>query len=149
MSRSPEIVDLDELVPDDIEFRYRDKSYLLPGDPPNEVVLALVKHYERMLSDVIFDEEGTSDDRTKDEIEAEVEAAIEATKAVLLGLFQLNDPELTEWPFGMYSTQHVARHVLLQLGILRLVDEKDGDGDPPTIPTPKKPPARRRARSGS
>jgi hypothetical protein len=68
---------------------------------------------------------------------------------VLLDLFKESDPELTSWPFGMYSTQHIARRVLLQLGLLRLIEGAEEEGDPPTTPTPKKPRARSRPRSVS
>ena len=45
-TRAPRVVNLDEAVPEDVEFRFGGRSYLVPGDPPLGLLLKLAGLFE-------------------------------------------------------------------------------------------------------
>lgn len=144
-----EIVDLDELVPDDIAFKYRGKEWTIPGDLRTDQTLELYALLHRLAG---AEAKGTA---------AELKRIIGQTEKALLPIFQVHHPELTELPFGAAGLGHVLRTVLSLIGLLQ-----DVTPDPPAPAlnraqrrarkTPTKPgsprkktPARRTGSSGS
>jgi hypothetical protein len=119
-----EIVDLDALVPDDIEFKYQGKTYTLPGDIETERVFQLFKLFRELLDA----QQGTDVDPE------DVVAAVANVKRVLLELFQQRDPELKEVPFGVSALPIVMQRLLQRLGVN--VSE-DGEASPPVGKVPK------------
>lgn len=115
-----EIINLDELVPEDVIFKYQGKEYVLPGDISTEAVFKLFKFFREMLA-AQKPAEGEDDIDTK-----EVEDSVKKLKAELLSLFQERDPDLKEVPFGVSSMPIVMETLLKKLGV-EITDE----GNPP------------------
>lgn len=115
------IVDLDELVPADIVFKYRGGEYRLPGDPSQETVLELIRDYRDLLAAEQADDEAT------------IEKVGKRSQGTLLKLFQEEDSAMTELPFGTFARQHVVRAVLTTLGLLVEVTPPD-----PPRPQPRR-----------
>lgn len=135
-----EIVDLDELVPDDIEFHYRGQTYLIPGDMESEQVLLLYKLLTEL--DKLATAEGGEDVKR-------LERQNRRVKQALLPIFQLRQPALKELPFGGLSLRIVIRQLLTQMGMIAIAEPEPAD--PPTAPAkkpamrvPKKTPTRGR-----
>jgi hypothetical protein len=113
-----EIVDLDALVPDDIEFHYQGGTYVLPGDIATERVFQLFKLFKELLEAQKGDDVDPED----------VVKAVSSVKRVLLELFQQRDPELKEVPFGTSALPIVMQKLLQRLGVS--IDEA-GEASPP------------------
>lgn len=123
-----EIIDLDALVPPDIDFKYRGEVFHLPGDVDVGYVLTL---YRVMIA---FNEEG-------DDSEAEdIERTVDAARRALLPLFQAGNPgrfeKTDDLPFGARSLGVIIRKVLERVAFLVQDDEAI------VPPTPRKPAAR-------
>ena len=123
------VINLDEIVPEDIEFSFRGENYAIPGDIDVDTTFDLVGIFGRFA-------------------EAEAAGDTEAMRAVnkelegkLLRLFQLKDPGLESLPFGVIGYRHVLQAVLEAVG-LQIVE-----GDPTPAPAPK--PGPRPRSSGS
>lgn len=127
----PQIVDLNDLVPEDIIIRYGRPpvDYKLPGDMDVEAVFRLFEMF-RALSVT----EGNDE-----EVFGQLKGRFGDIRAELLKLFQVRDPKLKELPLGIRGTGALLRVILQQLGVS--VTE-----DTPTRPSParKKPAAKRK-----
>lgn len=110
------LVDLDALVPEDVDFKYRGESYVMPGDISVAQTFKLVRLYERAVA---VDADPDIDVREKAELDME---------QALLELFRERDPDLAALPFGTLAYRHVLAEVLSALG-LQIVPV-----DPPTPP---------------
>lgn len=120
-----EVIDLDRLVPDDIEFRYRGESYTFPGDPHQGQLLQLLGHYKDLLGlGVATLGEGDEMVAPDEAAEAELERIGNEMRASLLSIFQEADPKMRELPFGIHSTQHVVGAIFRRLGILTDVEDE-------------------------
>lgn len=126
-----EIIDLDELVPDDIVFKYKGGEYTLPGDLRTEDTLKLYALLQRLAE---TEAKGTAD---------ELKRVITQTEAALLPLFQIHHPEMERLPFGATALGHVLRRVLALLGLLQTVDAEAPTPVPPA-PAPQPNRAQRR-----
>jgi hypothetical protein len=122
----PQIVELDELVPDDVVFRYKGTDYPIPGDIDVETTFRLLKLFQRAA-----EAEGSTDLDAREQVNIEVRDA-------LLGLFQQRDPDLAELPFGVIAFRHVLSEVLQAMGLVFVAGDGEGEG-PPTKPRPKTP----------
>jgi hypothetical protein len=122
----PQIVELDELVPDDIVFRFRGSEHSIPGDIDVETTFRLLKLFKRAAE---VEESGDLDASEKVNVEV---------RDALLGLFQQRDPDLAQLPFGVIAFRHVLSQVLQAIGLV-FVSPEDED-DPPTKRGPKKSP---------
>ena len=120
-----EIHDLDELVPEDITFRYRREEYTIPGDLRTGDTLELFALLQRLA---LAEAKGTP---------AELKRIIAQTEAALLPIFQVHQPQMEQLPFGAAGLGAVLRKVLELIGLL----EVGPAVDPPNRAT------RRRARS--
>lgn len=129
----PEIVDIDELVPDDITFRYRKQEYKIPGDLRVVQTLELYALLRRLAA---AEAKGT---------EAELKRIIGQAEAALLPIFQVHQPDMTELPFGAAGLGVVLRKVLQLIGLLQEIEQ--GDVPDPPVPGPVKKPASTRTRT--
>jgi hypothetical protein len=125
----PQIVELDDLVPDDVVFRYRDKEHSIPGDIDVETTFRLLKLFKR-----------AAEVEESDDLDAKEQVNIEVRDA-LLGLFQQRDPDLAELPFGVIAFRHVLSEVLQAIGLVFVPEDGEGPPNegPPTKPRPKTP----------
>lgn len=123
-------IDLDQVVPEDITFKYRGADYVLDGDLDTEDVLILAR---------LLDQAQTAE--TAGDLAA-VQKLNPKIKQELLRLFQVKDPKLEALPFGAVAYQHVIAEVLKLMGFV-LVEE-----DPPA-PTPAPNRSQRRRSTGS
>lgn len=105
-----EIINLDELVPEDVVFKYQGKEYVLPGDISTESVFKLFKFFREML-----EAQKPKDDEELDT--KEIEDTVTKLKAELLILFQERDPSLKDVPFGVSSMPIVMQTLLAKLGV--------------------------------
>ena len=110
-----EIIDLDELVPDDIVFKYRGQQYTMAGDIDTETVFRLFRMYAEFAEE---NEDADAAERTTIKV-----------KEFLLQLFQQRMPDLEALPFGVKSMPLVMQQVLSGLGV-------DATADPPPPPPP-------------
>lgn len=115
------IIDLDAVVPEDIEFTYRGETYAIPGDIDVEQTFRIIRMFEEAqaaeANSAPIDERERLNLVIRDE---------------LLELFRVRNPDLADLPFGTIAYQHVLVTVLGQLG-LQVV----GEPTPPE-PRPKK-----------
>lgn len=105
----PEIVDLDALVPEDIVFKYRQTEYTIPGDLRTGQTLELYALLTRLAR---AEAKGGA---------GELKRIIEQCEAALLPIFQVNQPDMTELPFGAAGLGHVLRRVLELIGMLESI----------------------------
>lgn len=105
-------INLDELIPEDLVFKYQGEAYAIPGDLDVDVAMRLFK----MLQDQAKAEQ-TGDSK-------ETERNLKQSRAFLLELFRERSPELDRLPFGINSTPVVIIEILKFLGVLAGSDEK-------------------------
>src|SRR4051812_9427380 len=120
------IINLDELVPEDVEIRYRGGTYMLPGDVSTETIFKLFELYRTLASGVEDEDPAAVMARLRDrfgDIEAE-----------LLSLFRQRQPELEAPPFGLSALGAVLRVILAHLGI----NIPEGSAPPPPRPPAKR-----------
>jgi hypothetical protein len=129
------IIDLDAVVPEDIEFNYRGDTFAIPGDIDVEQTFRIIRMFEEAQT---AEEEGASLD-VRERLNLIV-------RDELLALFQVRDPELIELPFGTIAYQHVLVTVLTQLGLQVMSPEAV---NPPTPKTPTRAIPKSRRSSGS
>lgn len=118
-----QIINLNELVPEDIIIQYGTPivDYRLPGDMDVEAVFRLFEMF-RALS--VTEGDG-------DEVFDQLKTRFGDIRLELLRLFQQRQPELTELPFGIRGTGALLRVILGQLGV-NVTEET------PTPPSPTK-----------
>jgi len=104
-----EIINIDDLIPPDIELQYRGASYTIPGDLDTETVLRVFETFRQVLA---LSSAGAGEVKT-----ADIKKASETLRDLLLGVFQIRNPELTSLPFGSTSTPIVVQHLLRSLGV--------------------------------
>jgi hypothetical protein len=124
-----QIVELDALVPDDIEFRYQGGKYVLPGDISVETTFRI----QKLLLALNAAEQaavGAEDEKLKAEAIADQERLTLEVEELLLGLFRQRDENLESLPFGVVGFQHVLSLVLVKLGFGDVPVEDDA-GPPP------------------
>jgi hypothetical protein len=137
-----QIVELDALVPDDIEFRYQGGKYVLPGDISVETTFRI----QKLLLALNAAEQaavGVEDEKLQTKAIAEQERITLEVEELLLGLFRRRDSKLESLPFGVVGFQHVLSIVLVKLGF---GDVAAGDD---AVPPPKKAARKTSARSSS
>jgi hypothetical protein len=121
-----QIIELDALVPDAIEFRYQDNSYVLPGDISVETTF----HLQKLLTALAQAEANPKAVDEQEKLTLEVEQ-------VLLGLFRQHDPKLEALPFGVVGFRYVLAHILTVLGFGR---DEPADDPPRATPRDRLPP---------
>lgn len=98
-----QIIDLDDLVPDDLEFRFRGETYVVAGDLSIETVLGLIKNLGRWT-------EAKNDKESQD--------ALLGLERDLLVLFKERQPDLEKLPFGLQGVTQVTLALLRQIGAI-------------------------------
>ncbi len=137
-----QIVELDALVPDDIEFRYQGGKYVLPGDISVETTF----HIQKLLLALNAAEQasmGTEDAQAQAKAVADQERLTLEIEELLLSLFRKHEPKLESLPFGVVGFQHVLSVVLVKLGFGDVAVGDDAD------PPPKRAARKTSARSNS
>jgi len=127
----PEIVDIDELVPEDIEFKYRGETYTIPGDLRTDQTLKLYALLVRLAK---AEAKGNA---------AELGRTVGQAEAALLPIFQVYRPELKELPFGAAALAVVLRRVLTLIGLLEVAPAADPQ-EPAPKPAPRGRPSTRK-----
>lgn len=130
----PEIVDLDELVPEDITFKYHGGTYTIPGDLRVDQTLELYSLLQKLAK---AEARGGA---------AELAKIMRQVEAALLPIFQVHEPQMEQLPFGAAGLGHVLRRILVLIGLLEISDS--GEAANPPVPAPK-PAANRAARRAS
>lgn len=133
------IVNIDQMIPEDVEIVYRGKTYTIPGDVDGETVFTLLNQFRALA--ILGAESREGEDVTK-----KLDTAAKKLNELLLGLFQITDPELKELPFGTKSLPLVVREILVSFGLV----QEDDAADPPkratSIPKTRKPSSARAKR---
>lgn len=122
-----QIVDLDELVPEDITFSYRKQDYTIPGDLKTGDTLNL---YALLIRLANAEAKGSA---------SELKRIISQCETALLPIFQIHHPEMETLPFGAAGLGVVLRKVLELIGLLEV-----GPAADPPLPAP---PNRKQRRS--
>jgi len=89
---------LDELLPPDIVIEQDGHTYVIPGDPPLQLILDLADTFEHATNDGI----GLD--------------SLTALNAQIVKLLQERDPSITESPFGVTATRQVLEAVFGGIG---------------------------------
>lgn len=111
------IIQLDSLVPEDLEFTYRGESYVIPGDLDGETVLKLFRMFGQLaqLMAKAGEDPGTETDARKAATEMRrISADVDKT---LLELFRLRQPGIEKLPFGVKTMPIVIKTILEHLGL--------------------------------
>lgn len=105
-----QIVDLNELVPQDITLRYGSPpvDYVFPGDIGTATVFRLFEMRQALAA---------IEGKDPAEIVASMKQKFGDIDKELLALFRLRNPKMTELPFGIRSTGAILAIVLGQLGL--------------------------------
>jgi hypothetical protein len=127
-----QIVDIDEFVPDDISFKYRDHTYTIPGDLRTDQTLELYAMLKKLA-----ETEGRGD-------AGELDRIVKKAEKALLPVFQVHQPEMTELPFGAVGLGVVLQTVLRLIGLL---DGGTAAGEGEQVDPPNRSTRRRQARS--
>jgi hypothetical protein len=129
-------IDLDALIPDDLEFIYRGKTYSIPGDVDTETVLRMFRMFQLLLE--TRDLAQGAEDQDAKKFAAKIDKAYDEINSILLTLFQVNHPQLESLPFGVAAMPHVIAGVLELLGVTG--DPQTGErSEESTTSPPKKP----------
>jgi hypothetical protein len=134
-------LDLDGLVPEDIEIHYREQTYLIPGDMDTDTMWRLLDVFQGLEKKTGV---GSLELQKK---------ALKRGEAEVLALVQMRQPEVEQLPFGLVGLQHVLSAVLEAIGVA--VEQRSEDPNPPpkpkmAIPKAKKhPPSKSRRSPGS
>lgn len=147
----PQIINLDELVPEAIEFVYQKETYLLPGDIDTETTFKLEQlliettntEVDLLLAQGVLLAAAKPAAITKarklfNDAKSRQVAATLKTEAEVLALFKVNHPDLEKLPFGAAGLKVVLAHLLVKLGFATPGDEEDdeaeADADPKATP---------------
>lgn len=124
-------VNLDDLLPEDLTINYRGDKYVVPGDLDVDTATTLF----RTLKEQAAAEDGEDDETTAERVAA--------SRAFLLELFRIRQPNLESLPFGVKGTAHVILAILRHLGVLE--ETAGADAAAPADPTPPNRATRRTA----
>ena len=107
-----EIIDLDELVPDDIEYTWKGQTYVLPGD----IDVATTFRLAKLLRKLTAAEEALVGEDVTEAMHDECERITLDVEEELLKLMQARDATLEKLPFGVQGFRVLLMHVLMKLG---------------------------------
>lgn len=118
------IVNISPLLPEDVEFKFASgESYVVPGDPPLDLLLRIVDMRESAKSVSV---EGMEEEAT--EIGVQV---LRDLNAEILKLLQIRQPALESSPLGIFGVQAFVGELLSAYNIMA--------GEDPNAPDPTKP----------
>jgi hypothetical protein len=127
-----EIVDLDKILPDDIEFVFDKETYRLSAKN--------IRFEQALLLGRLVGELGAAEVKlnspkvTKKDWD-EVERVTGQVQEILLELFQVRHPDLERLPFGTLSFSHVLARVLIAINYAAAVEEGAAAANPPNRAT--------------
>lgn len=127
------IIELDEYVPEDLQFNYRGQSLSIPGDLSVDDTFDLL---------ALFAESGRVEESGDLKKQRDYNKKLEQT---LLAMFRRQQPDLERLPFGQRGLAQVLIEVLILLGLLTR-DVLDPPTRPASTPAPKKAKPRPRSR---
>ena len=140
------IVNLDELVPEEITFRWKGADYRLPGDIDTETTFTLQQLLVEMgeaeaavlqaSADGLDAKNGAQGKRASSAMVAAQGRQRRVTAKVekeILRLFQTNHPDMEKLPFGVVGFTIVLTYVLTELGFGEM--EQDPTPPPPNRQT--------------
>lgn len=145
-----QIIKIDELVPEEIIFQYKDVDYSLPGDIDVDTTFRLQQLLVQLgqaeqavataqlerLQAVKEAAVSRAESRLSRALNTQRQATLKVEKEIL-ALFKVNHPDLEKLPFGAAGFQAVLSHVLLMLGFGTFSDEEE---EPDPTPAPKRSP---------
>jgi hypothetical protein len=102
------IVNLDELVGEDIEFKYAGESYVIPGDIDVETVFDLFEKFQSVSK---------IEEKDPAQLTAAVRARFDGITSKLMEVLTVRQPGLERYPFGIRGTGVVLREILSALGV--------------------------------
>lgn len=124
-----EIIDMDVLVPKDLEISYRDKTYRFPGDIDVETTFVL----QELLEAFIAAEEPIITGSPTRPQRATYKKATLAVEKELTALLRVRDEQIEKFPFGAVGFKVLLIQVLVKLGF-----GFSGLGEePPPLPKPQ------------
>jgi hypothetical protein len=127
-----EIVDLDKILPDDIEFVFDKETYRLSAKN--------IRFEQALLLGRLVGELGTAEVKlnspkvTKKDWD-EVERVTGQVQEILLELFKVRHPDLERLPFGTQAFSHVLARVLIAINYAAAVEEGAAAANPPNRAT--------------
>jgi len=125
------IVNMQALLPPDIEFVMGDETYLAPGDPPLPLLLRIFDVWEKAQS-------------LKPDDDAMGLEQLRELDTLMVELLQIRDPKVTANPFGMSGVMLAVGELFTAYGYAA----EGGDGDlPPTTGTTANRSTRRASRT--
>jgi hypothetical protein len=130
-----EIVQLDDLVPQDITFVYRGDEYHVPGDLDTETVFKIFQHLKG-LTGLRGDDGKAADDEA-------IRRASDNLRKILLDVFRIRQPDLETLPFGTRSQAIITERLLSLIGLPGV-----GEAEEP-VPTGRAKPSPTRSSPGS
>lgn len=135
------LYDLNELVPgiEDVTIKYRDETYVIPGDLNTERTFEFMALYDEILEfqRAAAEAVASQDEKKALEVKDELERLMGTIGAKVLDVLKIRHPDVKELPFGQQSLMAVVGIILEAMGIGRSAGATDGP--PPPAPTPLKP----------
>lgn len=124
------IVKLAEVLPEDIAFEMPDgKQFVVPGDPPLELILTIAH---------LFEQAQNGAEAKADEVGLDI---LERLDKEVVGLLQMRDAEIKASPFGVIGVQHFVAE------LLQAYNFAEAEEVPPTKTTRKASRSRKSPRS--
>jgi hypothetical protein len=124
-----DVLNLDELIGEDIEVKWRGKSYWFPGDIDTETTFVLGEFVRQLAvaettTDIarieLAQAEGLAGTqkaaKTVDELERKQKELTLRVEGRMLDCFKARHPELEKLPFGARGMQAILARILIQLG---------------------------------
>lgn len=107
-----ELIDMDALVPEDLEIKYRGQTYVFPGDIDVHTTFVLQDLLDAFIAAEASILDGTP---TKAQKDAYKQAVI-ATEKELTALLRERDQEIEKFPFGATGFRVLLLQILMKLG---------------------------------
>jgi hypothetical protein len=132
-----EIVDLDKILPQDIEFVFDGEKFCLSGKN--------IRFEQALLLGRLMTELGAAEAKVQDIDKPatrkdwdEVERVTKEVEAILLELFQVRHPDLERLPFGAQAFSHVLARVLVAINYAAAVEDAAAANPPSNRATRRK-----------
>lgn len=144
------IINLADVVPgiEDTTFKMPDGTELVvPGDLSTETTFELLALFEDLIK---FQEDASKQVATKkasaavvSKVRADLKTVTDKIDALLLGIFQIRQPDLEKLPFGSKSQNYVLGAIFETVGLASKTELAGPLPAPPTKPTSRKGPTRK------
>jgi len=119
------IVNISPLLPEDVEFKFASgESYVVPGDPPLDLLLRIVDMRESAKTVQV--------DGTEEEVTEVGVQVLRDLNAEVLKLLQIRQPDLESSPLGIFGVQAFVGELLSAYNIM--AGEEPNELDPTKQP---------------